>query len=96
MTDHDHDLSRILQRLSEMEKRSGSEKVWEYTFRALVPVTIAVVGWVWNQEARVSKLEYFAEHHPPQWLKNDITSIKGSLKDIEHRLRVIENGKKPR
>lgn len=92
MTDS-RELTQILTRLSDMEKRTSSEKVWDIAIKAMIPAVLAVSAWVLAQEARLTRLEFHAEHSPPQWLRNDIGSIKTTLLDIESRLRTIEHPK---
>jgi len=89
----DGEFKTILKRLDEIERQTGAEKVWDLAMKALIPVVLALGTWMIGLEVRASKMEAKFENMPPQWLKNDVASIKETLKEIESRLRIIE-GKK--
>ena len=77
-------------------------RAWDMAVKALVPITLAVVGWGIGHEIRVSNLELTSmskvDGHAleqtlrvtPVWLKETLTEMKELLRDNDKRLRAIE------
>ena len=89
----DKDLKTILERLQSIETKKGSERAWDIAGKILVPLAVAGGAWLVGLEIRTSRLEDRMDNVPPKWLKDDVTEIKATLKDIEARIRKIENGR---
>lgn len=86
----DKELQTVLARLDTIEALKGSARVWDIAGKILVPLVLALGAWMVGLEIRTSALEHDLTHLPPKWLKDDVEEMKGTLKDIEARLRAIE------
>lgn len=84
-----------------MSDDSG-RRVWDYVFKAMVPIGLAAGGMVVAHEVRLTRMEANAftvrdgrqletKMADTPWLKESIAEIKQLLREQDKRLRAIEN-----
>lgn len=84
-------LHNIERHLYEAPKQQRKTPAWVL---ALVPVLLAIIGWAYTLERRVSSLEKDLEYVPAT-MKEDVQEIKATLRDIQTRVRDLEKAKRP-
>lgn len=94
-----HTIEDVLEKLDELRERQDShvieshrKRFWDLVYRLTGCAVLVGLGWMANTEKRVTRLEDVVDQlrEPPKWLRNDVDTIKATLKDIETRMRALE------
>ena len=86
-------LSKLEEAVTKYINKSPSDKLWDYTLKACVPLVIAVATWLMSIDKRVSTNELMLN----QWLKESLLDIKAGnlriaqqLTELDRRLAAVE------
>tara|TARA_R100000951_G_C2553444_1_gene153223 strand:+ start:187 stop:504 length:318 start_codon:yes stop_codon:yes gene_type:complete len=84
--------------------RSPTDRLWDYAFKAMVPVIIAIVGWaiatdrsvaansaeIKAHSADLGRHAVLIKSQPPEWLREVVAELKAQNTNILQRLSSIE------
>lgn len=83
-------IDSVATKLERLEAKKAGDRIWDVLLKALVPAVTVLVGAVVIHEVRLGRIEERMEGLPPRWLRDGVERIEAGLKDLEGRIRIIE------